>query len=271
MEQTSHKPKDKPDYRSGHAAVNGLEMYYEIHGTGEPLVLLHGGVGASAMFARVLPAFAGHRQVITVDLQAHGRTADIDRPLRAEYLADDVAALMGHLGIVKADLLGYSFGGAVALCLATRHPGIVRRLVLVSAPFARNGWYPDVLEAMNRMSPAAGEGMKRSPLAKLYPDVDWPALLGKLHDYLIQDYDWSTGVAALKMPAMIAFADADAIRPSHIVDFYTLLGGGQKDAGMDGAGRAVSRLAVVPGTTHYNILSSPLLPAMVNSFLDPNN
>jgi pimeloyl-ACP methyl ester carboxylesterase len=128
--------------QTGYAPVNGLEMYYEIHGTGEPLILLHGGVGAIEMFGEVLPLLAQGRQVIAADLQAHGRTADIDRPLSFESMADDIRALIEHLGLEEADVMGYSLGGGVALQTVLRHPQVVRKLVLVSTPFSRDGWYP---------------------------------------------------------------------------------------------------------------------------------
>jgi pimeloyl-ACP methyl ester carboxylesterase len=122
-----------------YAAVNGLDLYYEIHGEGEPMILLHGGVGAIEMFGEVLPLLAEGRRVIAVDLQAHGRTADIDRPMTFEAMADDVAALIEHLELGKADIMGYSLGGGVALRTAIQHPEVVRKLVLVSTPFKRDG------------------------------------------------------------------------------------------------------------------------------------
>jgi pimeloyl-ACP methyl ester carboxylesterase len=140
-----------------YASVNGLEMYYEIHGTGRPLILLHGGVGAIEMFGEVLGLLAEDRQVVAVDLQAHGRTADIDRPLSFESMADDIAALIEHLGFEKADVMGYSLGGGVALQTAIRHPEVVRKLVVVSTPFKRDGWYPEILAGMGQMGPEAAE------------------------------------------------------------------------------------------------------------------
>jgi pimeloyl-ACP methyl ester carboxylesterase len=127
-----------------YAEVNGLSLYYEVHGEGEPLILLHGGVGAIEMFGEVLPLLARGRRVIGVDLQAHGRTADIDRPMTYEAMADDMAALIEHLGVGEADVMGYSLGGGVALQTAIRHPEAVRKAVLVSTPFKRDGWYPEV-------------------------------------------------------------------------------------------------------------------------------
>ncbi len=146
--------------KTGYAPPNGLSLYYEIHGTGEPLILLHGGLGATEMFGEILPLLSGTRQVITVDLQAHGRTADIDRPLSYEAMADDIAALMKYLAIEKADVMGYSLGGVVALRTAIQHPDRVRKLVLVSTAFRRDEWYPEILAGMAQMSAGAAEPMK---------------------------------------------------------------------------------------------------------------
>jgi pimeloyl-ACP methyl ester carboxylesterase len=201
---------------SNYAQVNDLNMYYEIHGEGEPLVLLHGGVGASEMFGANLPEFAKTRQVIAVHLQGHGRTLDIDRPLRYESMADDIAALVEHLGFEKADLMGYSMGGGVALQTVIRHPEVVGKLVVVSEPIKRDGWYPEVLASFEQMAPNAAqiaEGMEQSPLNELYPGADWETLFTKMGDMESRDYDWTEEVAAITSPTMIVFADADAVRP----------------------------------------------------------
>ena len=254
--------------KTGYAPVNGLRMYYEIHGSGEPLILLHGGVVGIVMFGPNVAELAKNRKVIALELQGHGRTADIDRPLSCEGMADDVAGLMKYLGLEKADVMGYSMGGAVALQTAFRHPESVRKLVVVSAAFKRDGWYPEVLAAMSQMGPGSAEMMKQSPLNQVYPNVNWAALFTKLGALLKQDYDWSKQVAALKQQTMLVFADADAVRLAHIVEFYGLLGGGQKDAGLDGSGRPADQLAILPGATHYSLSTSPLLPTVVAPFLD---
>ncbi len=186
-------------------------MYYEIHGSGEPLVLLHGGVGAIEMFGEVLALLAEGRWVVAVDLQAHGRTADIDRPLSFEAMADDIAALIEHLGLERADVMGYSLGAGVALQTAIRHPDMVRKLVVVSTPFKRDGWYPEVLAGMGQMGPEAAEPMKQSPMYQLYASVapkpeDWAVLLTKLGELLRQDYDWSEDVVAIEAPTMTPFS-----------------------------------------------------------------
>src|SRR5215470_9108186 len=227
--------------KSGYAPVNGLNMYYEIHGSGEPLVLLHGGLGSTEMFSELMPHLDAIRQVIAVDLQGHGRTADIDRPLSMEAMADDIAGLMKYLQVEKADFVGYSLGGGVALQTTIRHPALVKKLVVVSSTFKRDGWYPEILGAMDQMGPAAAEMMKPSPIYQTYAriaprPVDFPKLLGKMGDLLHKEYDWSKDVAAIKAPTMLVFGDADAVRPAHFVEFFGLLGGGKKDGSWDRSG-----------------------------------
>jgi len=258
---------------NAYANLNGLNLYYEIHGEGTPLILLHGGLGSTEMSSPMTKTLSQGRRVIAVDLQAHGRTADIDRPIRYEAMGDDIAGLIAHLGIEQADLMGYSLGAGVALRTAIQHPAVVRKLVVVSTTFRRDGWYPEIMAAVSRLDAASAESMKQSPLYKVYARVaprpkDWPVLLFKLRDLLANDYDWSKEVAAIQTPTLLVFADADSILPAHIVEFYSLLGGGKRDAGWDGSGMPQSQLAILPGLTHYNIPSSPLLHAAASSFLD---
>ncbi|MDI5939484.1 alpha/beta hydrolase, partial [Micromonospora sp. DH15] len=162
----------------------------------------------------------------------------------------------------------YSLGGGVALRLAIQHPALVRRLVVVSAPCRSGGWYPQVLAAMAAQDAAAGERMRGTPPHELYARVaprpqDWPALWAKTGELLRRDYDWSAQVAALANPTLLVFADADSVPTSHVAEFFGLLGGGHRDAGWDGSDRPASRLAVLPGLTHYEMLDSPALPAAV--------
>jgi len=259
--------------RGRYALVNGINLYYEIHGQGAPLILLHGGIGAIQMFGDVLSLLAAGRQVIGVDLQAHGRTADIDRPMTLEAMADDVAALITHLGLTKADVMGYSMGGAVAVQMAIRHPQQVRKLVAVSVPCKRSGWYPEIVAGMSRMDAAAAEPMKQTPMYALYAQIaprvnDWPVLLSKMGDMLRQDYDWSEDVRSIQSPTLLVVGDGDSVRTAHAVEFFELLGGGKKDGSWDGSGMSKARLAILPGITHYTIFSSPALAAAVIPFLD---
>lgn len=187
---------------AGHYAdVNGIKLYYEIQGAGRPLILLHGGLGAIEMFGPNLPALAKGRQLIAVDLQGHGRTADIDRPLRVTLMADDIAALMAHLGLDSADVMGYSLGGGVALQLAIRHPERVRKLVVVSTPFRRNGFYPDILAQQAQVNAAMAEAMKQTPMYQLYASIaprsdDWSRLLDKIGATMKEDFGCSRCLAA---------------------------------------------------------------------------
>jgi pimeloyl-ACP methyl ester carboxylesterase len=224
---------------AGHYAnVNGINLYYEIHGAGRPLILLHGGLGASEMFGPNLPALAKARQVIAVDLQGHGRTA---------LMADDISALIRHLGLEKADVMGYSLGGGVALLTAIRHPEVVRKLVVVSTPFRRNAFYPDILAQQAHVGPEAAEMMKQTPMYQLYASIaprpeDWAQLLGKIGEAMKEDFDFSKDIAGVGAPTLVVAGDADIFPPAHAVELFGLLGGGQRDGGWDSSGQPKSRL-----------------------------
>jgi pimeloyl-ACP methyl ester carboxylesterase len=258
-----------------YADVNGINLYYETHGTGRPLILLHGGLGSGEMFGPLLPALAAGHQVIAPDLQGHGRTADIDRPISIEFMADDIAALIGHLGLEKPDVMGYSLGGGVALQTAIRHPEVVGRLVVVSAQIRRSSTYPDMLAQQGQVNAAAAEFMKDTPMYELYQRVaprpeDFPRLLDKIGASMAKDFDFTEQVRGLQVPMLYACADADMFPPSHAVKVFSLLGGGQRDGGWQGEGRPAGgdALAILPGLTHYNIFMSPVLAAAALSFLD---
>ncbi|HTP11589.1 MAG TPA: alpha/beta hydrolase, partial [Anaerolineae bacterium] len=212
-----------------YANVNGLELYYEVYGKGQPLILLHGGLGTIGMYEQILPALSEHREVIGVELQAHGHTADIDRPLSFELMADDVAALIKQLGLTNVDVFGYSLGGGVALQTAIRHSAAIRKLAVVSAPCRRQGWYPEVLTGMAAMNAEAAQAMIGSPPYQAYVAAaprpeDFPALVAKTGQLLRQDYNWSKDVAAIKAPTLLIFGDADSVQPAHIVEMFQLLG-----------------------------------------------
>jgi pimeloyl-ACP methyl ester carboxylesterase len=258
-----------------YAEVNGINLYYETHGAGRPLVLLHGGLGSGEMFGPILPALAARHQVIAVDLQGHGRTADIDRPLDIRLMADDIAALIGHLKLNKPDVAGYSLGGGVALQTAAKYPALVGRLVVVSANVRRDAIYPEMLAQQGQVSAAAAEFMKDTPMYQLYQRVaprpgDFPGLLDKIGEAMSKDFDFTEEVRGLQMPTLIVAADADMAPPSHYAEVFTLLDGGLRDGGWMGEGRPKGghALAILPGLTHYDIFSSPLLVATILAFLE---
>ena len=258
-----------------YAAVNGVDLYHEVHGEGRPLVLLHGGLGSGEMFGPLLPAFTAAHQVILVDLQGHGRTADVDRPLSTQTMADDVAALVRHLGHDQVDVVGFSLGGGVALQLAIRHPEVVRRAVACSAHIRSDAIYPEMRAQQAQVGAAAAELLKDTPMYELYHRVaprpeDFPRLLDKIGAAMAVEFDFTEEVRGLQVPTLVMCADADMAPPSHYVEVFGLLDGGQRDGGWMGEGRPKGghALAVIPGTTHYDVLLSPLFAATALDFLD---
>jgi pimeloyl-ACP methyl ester carboxylesterase len=257
-----------------YAEVNGINLYYETHGTGRPLILLHGGLGSGEMFGPMLPALAASHQSIAVDLQGHGRTADIDRPIDVRLMADDIAALITHLGLKRPDVLGYSLGGGAAFFLAVKHPELVGKMVMVSTNIKRSAIYPDMLGQQTQVNAAAAEFMKDTPMYALYQRVaprpeDFGRLLDKMGASMAVDFDYSEEVRGLKVPTLFAAADADMFPPSHAIEVFELLDGGQRDGGWMGEGRPAGghALAILPGLTHYNMMS-PLMAATALAFLD---
>lgn len=254
--------------------VNGLHLYYEEHGTGDQtLILLHGGFGATEALSSVVAKLSSGRRVVPVDLQGHGRTADVDRPLRNETMADDIAALIRHLGVESADVMGYSLGGGVAARTAIQHPDLVRRLVLVSVPCRRGAWFPEVHDGMAQMLTLPPEGMMQSPIYEMYARIaprveDWPRLVRKVAELVNLEYDWTEEVSALQMPVLLAAGDSDSFPPAHAAEFYALLGGGLRDADWDGSGKQPNRLVIVPDATHYDIIYQPVLAQVTAAFLD---
>jgi pimeloyl-ACP methyl ester carboxylesterase len=258
-----------------YADVNGLHLYYETHGSGRPLILLHGGLGSSEMFGPILPMLAAEHQVIAPDLQGHGRTADIDRPIDMRLMADDVAALIDHLGLEKPDVVGYSLGGGVAFFLASKYPDKIRKLVIVSAHIRRDAIPAEMLAQQGQVSAAAVEFMKDTPMYQLYQKVapqpeNFGRLLDKVGASMAKDFDLTEEFRGLQVPTLIVAADADMAPPSHYVEMFKLLDGGLRDGGWMGEGRPKGghALAILPGLTHYNMASSPLLAAVATSFLD---
>jgi pimeloyl-ACP methyl ester carboxylesterase len=260
--------------KSGRLEINGIHYYYAIYGRGEPILLLHGGLGSIEMFATVLlPALAKNRKVIAVDLQGHGRTPLGDRPFRLESMGDDMAALVKQLGHEKLDVMGYSMGGGVALRMALQKPESVRRLVLVSTPYSDDAFYPGIRAQQSQVNAAAAPMMKDTPMYKTYaalaPNVDeFPRLLDVLGNLMGKKYDWSSELPKLKMPVMLVYGDSDMFKPEHEIKFYQLIGGGLQDAGWARETIAQNRLAILPDATHYDIFTTPRLAPTVLPFLN---
>jgi len=269
---------DRPRQTQGtgqYANVNGINLYYQTHGSGRPMILLHGGLFSSEMFGPTIPELAANHQVIAVDLQGHGRTADIDRPLDIRLMADDIAALIDHLGLDKPDLVGYSLGGGVAFFTAVKYPDKMRKLVLAGAHMKRDAIPAEMLAQQGQLNSAAAEFMKDTPMYQHYQAVaprpeDFGRLLDKVGTSLAEDFDFSEEVRGLKVPTMIVAADADMAPPSHYVEFFKLLDGGLRDGGWMGEGRPKGghALAILPGLTHYNLGTSPLFATVTLAFLD---
>ncbi|RWN53866.1 alpha/beta hydrolase [Mesorhizobium sp.] len=259
--------------KSGLLPINGLNYYYAVYGRGEPLLLLHGGLGTTDMFAPILPKLAESRTVIGVDLHGHGRTALGDRPLSLEAMGDDMAAIVKALGYDKVGVMGYSLGGGVAFRMAVQHPETVRRLVLVSTGYASDGFYADMRTQQAQVGAAMADMMKDTPMYKSYVAVaprpqDFPKLLDQLGAHMRKDYDYSAEVVKLKMPVMLVFGDSDMYRPEHEIKFYQMLGGGLKDAGWMRENLSQNRLAILPNRTHYDVFFAPELVTAALPFLN---
>jgi pimeloyl-ACP methyl ester carboxylesterase len=259
---------------SGYAEVNGINLYHEVYGQGEPLVLIHGGLTTIGEMEGWVQALAKTRQVIAVEMQGHGRTADTDRPMSFATMGDDIAALLNYLEIPRADLVGHSFGGASAIRVGIRHPDKVRRLVVISSPYARSGWYPEAQKGMSQISASMAENMMQTPTGKLskqWPEPQrFPHFLDKMGKMMTEDYDWSAEIAKLVIPVLLVFADNDSVSQKHIAEFFALLSGGVKEPGWLNTQLSKSRLAVVPGYSHYNFIASAEVPQIVSRFLaDP--
>ena len=263
---------DKP-VKSGRVEANGVNYYYEIYGKGEPLLLLHGGLGSTTMFEPALPTFAGTREVIAVDLQGHGRTPLGNRKIIISDEGDDMATLITKLGYKQVDALGYSMGGEVAFRFAAQHPELVRRLVLVSAGYAQDGFFPEMLPQQAAVGAAMLDQMKATPMYQAYVAVapnpaEFPKLLDAMGEWMRTPYNWEADVKKLTMPVMLIYGDSDMYRPEHEIKFYQLLGGGLKDAGWQHENMSKNRLAILPGVTHYEMFVSPQLPQVALPFLD---
>lgn len=257
--------------QSGYAPVNGLQMYYEIHGEGgTPLLLLHGGLfDIDLQFGELLPGLSGTRQVIAVDFQAHGRTGDIDRPLTSAHLASDVVALLQHLGVPQVDVFGFSVGGAVALHLAVRHPDLLRRVIVSSVSFHPDGDRAENSEAVGelKVDMIAGTPMEQSYRSKSPHPERLQDLLDKLGAFDEGFGGWSDAdIESVPAPTLITVGDCDAVTLEHAVRFLRLRGG---DVNGDFVGVPASQLAVFPGTTHFfGLARTALVLDVVTTFLD---
>jgi pimeloyl-ACP methyl ester carboxylesterase len=262
----------EPQPTKGYAPVNGLKMYYEVHGSGSPLVMIHGSfmaISSNFHWTDWIGELAKTRKVIALEMQGHGRTADIQRDFAFESLADDVAALLDHLQVPSADLLGYSLGGSVALKCAIRHPTRVRKVVSISAVFRQDGWVQEALDAFKTFT---GDTFKGSPIEadykRLSPTPDaFPDFVKRLIAIDLKPFDFGANeLAATKAPMFFVHGDADGARLDHVAEMFRLKG---KEVHGDLRPRSPSRLAVLPDTTHVTLMdrASVLVP-MVNDFLD---
>jgi pimeloyl-ACP methyl ester carboxylesterase len=273
MDHASSKENTVPAtlVRAGYAPVNGLQMYYEIHGAGHPLVLLHGGLETIefSLGGGLLPSLAESHRVIAIEQQGHGHTADIDRPLTYEQMVEDTAALLGFLEISDADVFGFSMGGMTALGLATRHPDLVRKLVIVSAPYNNDGMRPENIAGMASLTPEllAGSPQESAYLRAAPNPGDWPTLLAKMGPLQRDFKGWPVeDIRSIAVPTLFVFGDSDAIPLDHAVDLFRVCGG---DVNGDFAGVPASNLAILPGTTHIGMMTrADVLQPMVSTYLD---
>lgn len=275
MKNNSTKSKDstanqaiKP-VETGYADLNGLKMYYEVYGSGKPLVLIHGSFMTIPLnWSHIIPLLAKDRKVIVAEMQGHGRTRDIAREFSYEGMADDVAGLLKHLKIDSADILGYSMGGGVAFQFAVRHPEQLRRLIIVSGTYTHDGWWPEV-EA--HFSTFTGDRLKGTSIQKQYDSLGndpahFPEFIKKVISIDLKPYDWSKDVKNIEAPIFIAIGDADGVRYEHVLELFRAKGGGKMG---DLIGLPKSRLAIIPGTTHIGMIQRTdwLIP-MITDFLD---
>jgi pimeloyl-ACP methyl ester carboxylesterase len=273
--EKSPQPKLPPASTGYAIAAEGLRVYYAIYGKGEPIVVMAGGFGDVTSMAQTIGPLSGQRQVIGIELEGHGHTALRKTPMSHERNGDDVAAVLRHLKITKADVAGYSHGGDAAIRMAIQHPEMVRNLIVISTAAERDGWYPEVLKGMSAVSSAQTEQMKQSPMyqqwyAPVAPHPElFPQLLDRMGELMKKDYNWRAEIAKLRMPTLLLFADHDAVSMRHIAEFFALFEGGERDAGWEGTPRlARARLAIVPGYTHYNFGMGPDVALLIEAYLD---
>jgi pimeloyl-ACP methyl ester carboxylesterase len=258
---------------NGTVPVNGVTYYYEIHGHGEPLLLLHGGLGSIDMFCPGLDELAKTHEVIAVDLQGHGRSTLGDRPIDLADMGNDMAVILAKVGAPKADVVGYSMGAGVAFRLAVQHPESVRRLVLISAAFSQDGFFPEMIPMQAAVSSKVLESMKATPMYQGYVKVaprpeDFGKLLDRMGELMRKPYDWTGDIAKVQAPTLLVYGDADMMRLEHVIDAYHRFGGGQRDAGWQREHMAKNRLAILPDVTHYEMAQARQLIPSVLPFLE---
>jgi len=261
--------QNKP-LQSGYAPVNGLKMYYEIYGQGKPLILLHGAFNTIPMaFGMLIPELSKTRQVIALEMQGHGRTADIDRPFSFESMADDVAALLKYLKKDSADIFGYSMGGGIAWQLAIRHPEAVKKLVIASAVYKYEGWAPETRAILPNITPEVFEHTPiKTDYDSLAPDrKHWTEFINKMKKFITTPYDFGAEkIRAIKSPTFIIAGDGDGVLPEHAVEMFRLRNGKYM---IDFGPAPTTQLAIYPGTSHISVMmQKDWLLSMIVPFLD---
>lgn len=249
-------------------ATEGLQIYYETYGEGEPIVVLAGGLMSISTTAQFTRPLSEHRRVIAIDLEGHGRTGLRDTPLSHERNGDDVAAVLRHLDIAKADIAGYSHGADAAIWMAIRHPDIVRNLIVISTAFSRAGWYPEAQEGMSAVKASLADQMKATPIFADYGHPDqFPLFLDRMGELMRKDWDWRDEVRSLQMPVLLIFADHDSVSMAHIAGFFALFGGGIREPGWVDPNFSQARVAIIPGYSHYNLGRGPEVAQVIERFL----
>lgn len=253
----------------GYADVNGLKMYFEVYGSGKPLVLIHGSFMTIPLnWSKIIPLISKSRQVIVAEMQGHGRTRDIQREFTYENMADDVSGLLKHLKIDSADILGYSMGGSVAFQMAIRHPEQVRRLIVLSGVYAHDGWWPDVEASLAALTPAM---LKGTAIQQQYDSLGnepakFDGFVSKVLSVDLKPYNWTEAAKQIKAPMFLVAGDADGVRYEHFIELFKTKGGGKMG---DMHGLPKSRFAILPGTTHIGMMQqNKILVPMIEDFLD---
>jgi pimeloyl-ACP methyl ester carboxylesterase len=227
-----------------------------------------GGLMPIRTMEQVIGPLSERRQVIAIDLEGHGRTGLRDTPLSYERNGDDVAAVLRHLGIEKADIAGYSYGGDAAIWMAIQHPEMVRNLIVIATAFASDGWYPETQEGRSALGASLAEPMKATPIFEGYGHPEqFPLFLDRMGELIRRDWDSREEIRALPMPALLIFADHDSVSMQHVAEFFALFGGGVREPGVIDPQFSRARLAIIPGYTHYNLGQAPELAQLIEGFL----